>query len=145
MHAFWVLTSLYLLSFYWKCFYYSCFRIFCLNGLNMFCRLQKYWCKLYIIWNHSIMNALKLVHQWRSVLIIILFHLQMMSNCLFSISLTELSTVLQEIVLVTVSTIRYSNAYHSILIFISFIKNLTNFIMFEDRNAHAQLYNTWVH
>ena len=34
--------------------------------------------------------------------------------CLFSISLTELSAVLQEVVSVTVSTIHYSNAYHSI-------------------------------
>ena len=43
-------------------------------------------------------------------LIIILFHL------LFSISFTALSAVLQEVVSVTVSTIQYSNAYHSIII-----------------------------
>ena len=49
-------------------------------------------------------------------LIIILFHLQMMYNCIFSISLTALSAVLQEVVSVTVSTIQYSNAYHSIII-----------------------------
>ena len=29
-----------------------------------FCR---YWCKLYIIWNHTMVNVLKFVHQWRSV------------------------------------------------------------------------------
>ena len=45
-------------------------------------------------------------------LIIILFHLQMIS--ILYISLTALSAVLQEVVSVTVSTIQYSNAYHSI-------------------------------
>ena len=45
------------------------------------------------------------------VLIIILFHLQMMY---ILYSLTSLSAVLQEVVSVTVSTIQYSNAYHSI-------------------------------
>ena len=34
--------------------------------------------------------------------------------CLFSISLTELSAVLQEVVSVTVSTIHFFNAYYSI-------------------------------
>ena len=84
----------------------------------MFCRLQKYCCKFIyrIIWNPS---ALKLVHQWRWVLLYQLF-LNWLSFsfpyrwCLFSISLTELSAVLQEVVSVTVSTIHYSNAYHSI-------------------------------
>ena len=33
---------------------------------------------------------------------------------LFSISLTALSAALQDVVSVTVSTIQYSNAYHSI-------------------------------
>ena len=45
-------------------FYYSCFRcFFFLNGLIIFCGLQKYWCKLYIIRHHSFRNALKCVHQ----------------------------------------------------------------------------------
>ena len=49
LHAFWVLTSLHLLSFLLKmCFYYSCFHCFFFrNGVNILCRLQKYWCKLY--------------------------------------------------------------------------------------------------
>ena len=55
-HAFWVLTSLHLLSFLLKMFfYYSCFHcVFFLNGVNIFCTLQKYWCKLYIMksYNH---------------------------------------------------------------------------------------------
>ena len=42
-------------------------------------------------------------------------------RCLFSISLTELSAVLQEVVSVTVSTIHYSNAYHSINIIIQWL------------------------
>ena len=31
-------------------FYYSCFHcFFFLNGVNIFCTLQKYWCKLYMM------------------------------------------------------------------------------------------------
>ena len=43
--------------------------------------------------------------------IIILFHLQMMSNFYFTYS-----TVLQEVVSVTVSTIQYSNGIYNIII-----------------------------
>ena len=48
-HAFWVLTSLHLLSFLLKMFIiiFVSIVIF-MNGVNIFCRLQKCWCKLYI-------------------------------------------------------------------------------------------------
>ena len=93
--------------FYWKCFFISI--VFFLNGVNIFCRLQKYWCKLCIIWNHSIINF---VHQWRSVYLWIDYHSFSFADdvyCLFH-SVTELSAVLQEVESVTVSTIHYSNA-----------------------------------
>ena len=49
-HAFWVLTSLHLLSFLLKMFFIILVSIiFFLNGVIIFCRLQKYWCKLYIM------------------------------------------------------------------------------------------------
>ena len=53
-------------EFHENVFYYSRFHcFFFLNGVNIFCRLQKYWCKLYmyIIRNHTIINALKFFHQ----------------------------------------------------------------------------------
>ena len=58
-HAFRVLTCLHLLSFLLKMFFllFLLPLFFFLNGANIFCRLHKYWCKLYII------NTLKFVHQ----------------------------------------------------------------------------------
>ena len=48
LHAFWVLTSLHLLSFLLKMFFIILVSIFFFrNGVNILCRLQKYWCKLY--------------------------------------------------------------------------------------------------
>ena len=115
LHPFWVLTFFH---FYWKCFLLLLFVY--LNGMNIFCRLKKYWCKLYTIWNHSIINALKFVHQWRLVACTYQLFMNWLSCSftyrwyLFSISPTELSAVLQEVVSVIVSTIQYTNAYHSI-------------------------------
>ena len=61
LHAFWVLTSLHLLSFLLKMFFIILVSIvFFLNGVNIFCRLQKYYISL---WNHTKINALKFVHQ----------------------------------------------------------------------------------
>ena len=63
LHTFWVLTSLHLLSFLLKIFFIILVSIvFFLNGVNILCRLQKYWCKLYIMhsYNHI---SLKFVHQ----------------------------------------------------------------------------------
>ena len=41
-------------------FYYSCFHcFFFLNGVNIFCTLRKYWCKLYYImksYNHTLIK-----------------------------------------------------------------------------------------
>ena len=93
-HAFWVLTSLHLLSFLLKMFfYYSCFHCFFLNGVNMFCRLQKYWCKLYIMksYNHNIFikicSSMKVSQSFVYInYLCILLHLQMMSILYFTYS-----------------------------------------------------------
>ena len=105
-------------------------------------RLQKYYISL---WNHAIKNALKFVHQWRLVfciyvLIIILFHLQMMY---ILCSLTALSAVLQEVVSVTVSTIQYSNAYHNIQYYytIALILIIIIFIISICSQTHKCYYN----
>ena len=114
-HAFWVLTSLHLLSFLLKMFFIILISIafFFLNGVNIFCRLQKYWCELYIMksYNHifiKICSSMKVSRLYISFIYAFFFTYRWY---LFSISLTELSAVL---VSVTVSTIQYSNAYHSI-------------------------------
>ena len=75
------------------------------------CRLQKYY--IYIIMKSCNQKCIKICSSVFCiyVLIIILFHLQMVY---ILYSLTALSAVLQEAVSVTVSTIQYSNAYHSI-------------------------------
>ena len=60
-HVFWVLMSLHLLSFLLKMFFIILVSIvFFLNGVNIFCRLQKYWCKLYIMkpYNHIIHTSI---------------------------------------------------------------------------------------
>ena len=51
-HAFGVLMSLHLLPFLLKMFFIILvFIVLCfLNSVNIFCTLQKYWCKLYIIY-----------------------------------------------------------------------------------------------
>ena len=130
-------------------FYYSCFHFF-LNGLNIFCRLQKYWYKLYITSNHSIINALKFVHQWRSVFCIyqLFYHSLSFTDDVYSLFRADCSPVS-----VTVSKVYYSNAYHSYMALISLVLPyfLTNYIhhdsstsIFEYRIAHAQLNTTWV-
>ena len=68
-HPFWVLTSLHLLSFLLKMFFIILASIVFFWMIWIF--FGKYWCKLYIIWNHTIINTLKFVHQWRSVFCII--------------------------------------------------------------------------
>ena len=91
-HAFWVLTSLHLLSFLLKMFfYYSCFHCFFSEWCGYFCRLQKYWCKLYIIsvksYNHNWIKAVSLLYiSIIYELIIVLFHSQMMSIFYFTYS-----------------------------------------------------------
>ena len=101
-HTFWVLTSLHLLSFLLKMFFIILVFIvfFSLNGVNMFvqCRLQKYWCKLHVYimksYNHKCIKAcssMKVSLLYTSIiydyeLVIILFHLQMMSIFYFSYS-----------------------------------------------------------
>ena len=66
--------------------------------------------------NHKcikVCSSMKVSLLYKSIiyeLIIVLFHLQMMS--ILYISLTALSAVLQEVVSVTVSTIQYSNDYN---------------------------------
>ena len=74
------------------------------------------------------------------VLIIILFHLQMMY---ILYSLTSLSAVLQEVVSVTVSTIQYSNAYHSIQYYytIALILIIIIFIISICSQTHKCYYN----
>ena len=57
LYAFWVLTSLHLLSLLLKMFFIILVLIiFFLNCGNMFCR------SLFIIKSHAIINALKFVH-----------------------------------------------------------------------------------
>ena len=100
----------YIFHFYWKCFFMFPLFFFLLNGVNIFRRLQKYWCKLYIMksYTHNCNEGQSFVFMhWLSFSVTYKW-------CIFSISLAALSAVLQEVVSVTVSTIQYSNAYHSI-------------------------------
>ena len=69
-----------------KCFLLILFPLFFfLNGVKMFCRLQKYWCMK--SFNHKVCSSMKVsilfisaIYEW----IIILFHLQMMSILYFT-------------------------------------------------------------
>ena len=92
-HAFWVLTSLHLLSFLLKMFFIILVSIvFFLNDVNIFCRWQKYWCKLYIIksYNHIFIKFCSSMKVSQSFVCInylfILLHLQMMSILYFTYS-----------------------------------------------------------
>ena len=88
--AFWVLTSLHLLSFLLKMFFIILVSIvFFLNGVNIFCRLQKYWCKLYYImksYNHIFIKICSSMKVGYFNYLCILFHLQMMSILCFPYS-----------------------------------------------------------
>ena len=93
LHAFWVLTSLHLLSFLLKTFFIILVSIvFFLNGVNIFvdwCKLYNYHMKSY---NHNSIKActsMKVSLLYISIiyeLIIVLFHLQMMSIFYFTYS-----------------------------------------------------------
>ena len=140
---FWVLISLHLkFLLQLECFfYYSCFHCFFFpDGVNIFCRLQKYWCKLYVIWNHSIINALKFVHQWRSIfciyaLIIILYHLQMIYILYFTYS-----TVCSPTRSSVSHCVKHSNAYHSIQYYYTMA-----LILYKNVVAHKCAYATSFH
>ena len=109
--------SLHILSFLLKMLFIILVSIvfFFLNayGVNIFLKIAGI---LYIImksWNHTIINALKFVHQY----FVFMYWLSFSFTyrwCIFSISLAALSVILQEVVSITVSTIQYSNGYHSI-------------------------------
>ena len=66
-------------------FYYSCFH--CFFFVNMFCTLQKYWCKLYIMksYNHIFIKMSSSVFVYMNYLCNV-FHLQMMYILYFTYS-----------------------------------------------------------
>ena len=56
---------------------------------------------------------------------------------MFSISFTALSAILQEVVSVTVSTVQYSNAYHSIQYYYTMALNINNYYIHYYKNLFA--------
>ena len=120
-HAIWVLTSLHLFSFLLKIFFIILVSIvFFLNGVNIFCRLQKYWCKF--------------VYQWRSVfciyvLIIFLFHSQMMYILYFTYSVvcsptrSSVSHCVNDSIFQCLSILFY-NPYNNNNFYIHYYKNV---------------------
>ena len=113
-HAFWVLTSLHFFYFYRKCFLLFFFSLFFFWMVWIFIVDCKNTGVSYIIsWNHTIIIIfIKICSSMKSVFLYISIFFFTYRWCPFSISLTALSAVQQEVI---VSTIQYSNDYHSIL------------------------------